>query len=89
MRVDLQIFCVIEAFHTNSGPRDFNNDLLKLYADITKQDLIVNNLVVRSKPPDFNEKPSACNLSHAVNNRTPSNELSTHPVPWHLQHPRK
>ena len=31
------------------NPRAFNDSLLKLFADITKCDLIVNNLVLRAK----------------------------------------
>ena len=32
-----------------SEPRPFNDALLKLYANVTKQDLVMNNLVVRAK----------------------------------------
>ena len=30
--------------------REFNDGLLKLFANITKQDVMMNNYVVRSKP---------------------------------------
>ena len=46
-------------------PRNFNDNLLKLYANITKQDLVMNNLVVRARSLTRNysvEAVSPCNM---------------------------